>query len=103
MLASFESISDRNQAEALIGASIYIERQQLPETQDDEYYWSDLIGCDVVTEVGESLGQVDDLLETGANDVLVVGTHLIPFVIDEIVTEVNLQQRRISVRWQADY
>ncbi len=97
---------DRNAAERLKGQLIAVPRSQFPEQDEDEYYWSDLIGMTVVNEAGEPLGTVSNLLETGANDVLVVrgdsGEILIPFV-DAVVKLVDAAARIIRVDWSADY
>ncbi|OGS87641.1 MAG: ribosome maturation factor RimM [Gallionellales bacterium GWA2_59_43] len=97
---------DRNAAERLKGQLIAVPRSQLPEQDEDEYYWSDLIGMSVVNEAGEHLGVVANLLETGANDVLTVkgdsGEILIPFV-DSVVKQVDTANRIIRVDWSADY
>jgi len=106
VLAKLAGIETREQAAELIGTRIYIWPEQIPELDQDEYYWSDLIGMQVESTEAELFGQVEDMLETGANDVMVVKgdrERLIPFVIDDIVTEVDLANRRIVVDWQADY
>jgi 16S rRNA processing protein RimM len=85
---------------------IAVPRSQLPEQDEDEYYWSDLIGMSVVNEANEQLGTVSNLLETGANDVLSVkgesGEILIPFV-DAVIKQVDAANRTIRVDWSADY
>lgn len=97
---------DRNAAERLKGQLIAVPRSELPEQDEDEYYWSDLIGMSVVNEAGERLGTVANLLETGANDVLSVkgdsGEILIPFV-EAAIKKVDLQNKTILVDWSADY
>jgi len=106
VLAKLAGIESREAAAELIGNKIYIWPEQLPELEEDEYYWSDLIGMQVESLTAEALGQVDDMMETGANDVMVVKgdrERLIPFVLDDIVCEVDLANRRIVVDWQADY
>ena len=106
VVAQLDGIEDRNQAEALTGCRILIEAAQLPRLQEGEYYWSDLIGLAVENLQGEPLGVVDSMLETGADDVMVVSgdrERLIPFVIDDIVREVDLVGQRLIVDWQPDY
>ena len=69
------------------------------------YYWSDLIGLKVVHRDGTELGIIDEMLETGANDVMVVKgdkERLIPFVRDETVINVDLSERRVDVDWEWD-
>lgn len=85
---------------------IGVSRDQLPATAPGEYYWSELQGLEVITVEGESLGTVDHLLETGANDVLVVKgerERLIPFVMDQVVTEVDLEHGLIRVDWDKEF
>jgi 16S rRNA processing protein RimM len=106
VLAKLEGIEDRNQAEALTGCRLFIRQAQLPELEADEYYWSDLIGLQVETIDAEPLGEIVSMLETGADDVMVLRgerERLIPFVMDDIVTEVDLENRRIVVNWSPEY
>ena len=74
--------------------------------EDDEYYWHDLIGCDVLNEQEQTFGKVTALMETGAHDVLQVAengrTLFIPFV-EPYVVDVQLDRRRIVVMWQLDW
>lgn len=102
----FEGIEDRNQAFALRGHTIEIPREAFAPTEEGEYYWADLVGMSVVNQDGIILGQVKNLLETGANDVLVIegefGQKLIPFV-SQYVGEVDNQARSITVDWGLDY
>ncbi len=106
VLAKIAGIEERDAAAELVGSKIYIWPEQLPGLEQGEYYWSDLIGMQVESLQAETFGTVDDMLETGANDVMVVKgdrERLIPFVIGEIVRDVDLSERRIVVDWQADY
>jgi len=113
LVAHIRSVEDRDSAERLKGCDIAITRDQLPAAQPGEYYWVDLIGCQVVNLQGIELGVVDHLLETGANDVLVVleasqnGKHakerLIPFVMEEFVKTVDVEHKTIQVDWDADF
>jgi 16S rRNA processing protein RimM len=106
VIALLADCEDRDQALALLNCEIGVQRDQLPATEPGEYYWQDLLGLDVVTLQDELLGKVDHLLETGANDVLVVQgerEHLIPFVLERIVKRVDLQAGVIQVDWDKDY
>ena len=106
VLAKLEGIDDRTEAETLTGCQLFISRQQLPGLEAGEYYWSDLIGLTVETLQAEPLGVVSEMLETGADDVMVLQgerERLIPFVMDEIVREVDLGKRRLVVDWSPDY
>ncbi len=106
VIARLCGCEDRDQALALIDSEIGISREQLPPTAPGEYYWHQLIGLRVVNLRGEALGRVDSLLETGANDVLVVrgeDERLIPFAQPQIVRQVDLQAGVIQVDWEKDY
>lgn len=102
----FEGIADRNGAEALKGMLVGAPRESLPATDEDEYYWADLIGLNVVNVQDQPLGQVSKLLETGAHDVLVVQDgeqeRLLPFV-DHVVKSVDLAAGCIRVDWGPDW
>lgn len=105
LVAQLEGVTDREQARVLLGQSIAVPREQLPVLEADNYYWSELVGLRVLDREGESLGTVDRLFETGANDVLVVraptgGEILIPYT---AVLDVDLAQQQIRADWQADY
>jgi 16S rRNA processing protein RimM len=115
VVATAQEIADRTAAEGMKGARIFIARTSFPTAGDGEYYWIDLIGLDVVNREGEALGQVIDLLDTGAHSVLRLrrpdaadGTpsdqaeRLIPFV-GAYIDDVNLAARRITVDWGLDY
>lgn len=106
IIAKFEGCNDRDAAARMRGQDIAIRRDQLPKPEEGEYYWVDLVGLEVITLENISLGRVDHLLETGANDVMVVKgerERLIPYVPDHIVHEVNLQSGFIRVDWDPDF
>ena len=99
-------IADRDQAEALIGCEISVPADELPAAEDNEVYWRDLMGCDVVTASEQPLGTITDMMETGANDVMVVTgerERLIPFVWAEVVTDCDVAARRVVVDWDPDF
>jgi len=110
IVAQVEGVDDRDHAHSMIGQKIFIQRSQLPELPEGEYYWMQLIGLTVVTTQGELLGTVTSMLETGANDVFVVTDspennkqeRLIPHI-DEVVVEVDLTEQRLTVDWDKDY
>jgi len=105
LVAKLVGIDDRDAAYALRGQEISVTRSDLPPPQENEFYWSDLIGLKAVNHEGVELGRVDSLLETGAHDVLVVkGTreHLIPFVA-AFVGKVDVAGGTIEVDWGEDY
>ena len=106
MIARVEGCRDRDQAAPLVGSKLAIRRQQLPAPPPGSFYWADLVGLKVETTDGRPLGTVQRLLETGANDVLVVGEreqHLIPFVMGQYVIAVDLDGGRIVVDWDPDF
>jgi 16S rRNA processing protein RimM len=106
LVARLAGCDDREAAALLRGSEIAVPREYLPQTDDGEYYWADLIGLGVENIQHQPLGQVTGLLETGANDVLVVrqGEHerLIPFV-DQVVLEVDIDAGKIRVDWGLDW
>jgi len=106
ILAHFASCDDRDVARSLIGAEIAVHRSEMPDPGPDHYYWADLEGLAVRSIGGVDLGIVDHLLETGANDVLVVEgerERLIPYVRDVVVKNVDLEQGVILVDWDPEY
>jgi len=108
VIAKIEGIDDRNAAMQLVGQEIAIDETQIPPAGENEYYWRELIGCRVDNRQGMALGVVVDMMETGANDVLVVqagdgAQHLIPFTPGHAVIEVDIAAQRIEVDWQRDW
>jgi 16S rRNA processing protein RimM len=106
LIACFEGITDRDKALSLVGTEIAIKQQQLPATREGEFYWHHLINMQVVNEQNEILGVVTELLETGANDVLVVEAekqrYLIPYVQDVYIKDIDIEQGIMQVDWQSD-
>ncbi len=110
VVASAHDVPDRNAAEALRGARIFVARSSFPTPDPDEYYWVDLIGLEVVNREGVVLGSVSELMSTGPQAVLVIACEqdgkpaerMIPFV-SAFVDAVDLPARRITVDWQPDY
>lgn len=105
VIVRIDGCDDRDQAAGLVGSEIGVPREQLPETGTDQYYWSDLEGLRVIHRDGTELGKVAYLLETGANDVLVVKgetERLIPFVMDKVILGVDLAKGEIRVDWEWD-
>jgi 16S rRNA processing protein RimM len=103
LVATIEPPITREQAMALKGAEVLVDRAQFPPAEPDEYYWADLIGCTVSNPAGESLGQVLALDDNGAQAVLRLDSGiLIPFVA-AIVLEVVPAEKRILADWSADW
>ncbi len=113
VIARLQGCDDRNLAQLYTGYEIAINSSQLKQLNGiDEFYWRDLIGLKVVNRQGVVLGKVKHLLETGANDVLVVRSdstngehqeHLIPWSFEQVIISVNLEVSLIEVDWQEDW
>lgn len=111
LVVKLAGCDDRDQAQQYVGAEIAIYRNQLPETKDDEHYWSDLLGMQVVTVEGTDLGSVKEILETGSNDVLVVKKKvsgktvecLVPWLEGDVIIEINKNEKIITVDWDPDF
>ncbi len=110
VVAQADGVDDRNTAELLKNCRIFIARSAFPTAKKDEFYWVDLMGCDVINREGVEIGSVKDLISTGPNTVIVAERiiegkareTLIPFV-DAYVDAVSLAEKRITVDWQLDY
>ena len=118
LVVKLKGIDDRDAAMACKGKQIAVPRSQLPEPEDDAYYWSDLIGLRVKNKQAVDFGCIVDVFETGANDVIVVQAdetapdseqtkskpqeRLLPFVAD-VVLEVDLPNKTMLVDWDADF
>ena len=125
IIVKLQGINDRDAAFACKGKQIAVPRSQLPEPNENEYYWSDLIGLHVKNLQGVDLGVIYDILETGANDVLVVKSapvktaasdktsadkavkekpleRLLPFIAS-VVLEVDLKAKTMLVDWDPDF
>ncbi len=109
VVASARELADRDAAQALAGARVFVPRDSFPPTGQDEFYWVDLIGMAVRNRSGQRLGTVTDLIETGPHCVLCVQPEapgareiLIPFV-EAYVDHVDRAARTIDVDWEADF
>ena len=109
IVATVQDLDDRDLAESLKGARVFVPRTSFPTPDEGEFYWVDLIGLSVVNREQQELGAVVGLIETGPHCVLRVQPPatdadeiLIPFV-DAYVDAVEQAERRIRVDWQADY
>ncbi|MGI9304680.1 MAG: ribosome maturation factor RimM [Gammaproteobacteria bacterium] len=106
IVARLEGIDDRDAAAGLLGAQVQVDVAQFADLEEGEYYWAQLIGLRVVNRHGVELGVVEDLMETGANDVLVLGgeqERLIPFVSGRVIESVDIDAGVIYVDWEADF
>ena len=107
IVVKLEKIDDRNTAESLINSKIQILRSDLPKLPNDNYYWSDLVGLSVLNSEEKVIGKIESLIETGANDVMVINTAkdervLVPFVMHEIIKEVNIELNYIKIEWSIE-
>ncbi len=106
VVAQLDGVSDRDQAASLMGWDIFINPDQLPKVAKNEYYWSDLVGLAVETNFGIQLGTVDGLLETGANDVVIVKgerERAIPFLQGKTIINIDLDAGKMIVDWDPDF
>jgi len=115
IVVQIEGVTDRDQAQALIGYKVAIKTSQLKPLSANDYYWRDLEGLDVIDTKGQFLGKVSHLIETGANDVLVVTLPpekvkdqkikemMIPYLMDKVVKRVDLETKQLEVDWDDEY
>lgn len=112
LVAKLEGVDTPEEARLLAGAEILLSKAELPRLPEGDYYWSQLIGLTVVNLQGQVFGKVSSLLETGANDVLVVKAcsgsfdqqeRLIPWLLPDVICQVNLETAQIKVDWDADF
>ena len=107
VVASLAGLDDRDAANALYGATIAVERSALPKAKKGEFYWTDVLGSEVVSTTGARLGRLESLTSNGAQDVMVVvdgaTERLIPFVVGPIVIGVDKDSKRILVEWDAQW
>jgi 16S rRNA processing protein RimM len=111
LVAKLKGLDDRDEARLLAGYEICISRSLLPDLTEDEYYWYQLQGLKVIDQLGQLLGTIDHLLETGANDVMVVKPcqgslddreRLLPYTA-QCVLAVDLGVGEMRVEWDADF
>jgi len=113
LIVKVDGIDDRDIAQALVGSEIFVNETALPELPEGDFYWRDLIGMSVITTKGYDLGVVTDMMETGANDVLVVKANLndgfgkkerlIPYLIEQVVESVSAENKQICVDWDPGF
>lgn len=111
IVAQFEQVPDRNVAEMMNGVTIWVDRDVLPEPEEDEYYWSELVGMHVINEQDECLGDITEMFETGAHAIMRVAAtsnsldgeeRLIPWH-KQTVISVDVAANTVRVDWQNDY
>ena len=112
LLVHFKGFDDPESSQQLVGAELWIGADLMPELEEGNYYWHQLQDMEIVNLQQEVLGQVSKLLETGANDVLVVSPtaqsidnreRLIPYLKDKVIKNVDIDANRIQVDWEASY
>ena len=113
VVALLDGIETREQAQILTNCEIAILPEQRKDLPGDEFDWRDLIGCEVVNTTGYNMGVVDQIVETGSNDVLLVKANakdsfgkverMIPFVPEQFIKTVDLQGKQILVDWDPDF
>lgn len=99
-LLSFKGVTEHSQAQALIGAELFIPKEELPELDEGAYYWVDLIGIAVFTKENEYLGRIESIIETGSNDVYVVKgdkTEVLIPALESVVKNIDLENKRMLV------
>ncbi|MBW7972787.1 ribosome maturation factor RimM [Bradyrhizobium sp. BR 10289] len=101
LVATFKNVTTRDEAERLNGTELYVARDKLPATDEDEYYHTDLIGLDAVTTEGDALGRVLAIHNFGAGDIIEIAplrgaTMLLPFS-NAVVPEVDLKGGRVVI------
>lgn len=111
LVAKLKGLDDREVARTFAGFDICVPREQLPDLNDGEFYWYQLVGLKVIDLQGQLLGRIDHLLETGANDVMVVKPcpgslddreRLLPYT-EQCVQQIDLAAAEMRVDWDADF
>ncbi|MFT5235469.1 MAG: 16S rRNA processing protein RimM [Shewanella sp.] len=113
VVALLEGVETRDQSQMLTNCEIAVTAEQMQDLPEDEFYWRDLIGCEVINTKGYKMGKVQEIVETGSNDVLLVKANakdgfgkaerMIPFVTEQFIIEVNLAEKQILVDWDPDF
>ena len=109
LVAKLIGVDDRDDAEGIKNLEISIKAAMLPELDDSDVYWRELVGMQVVTDKGYNLGVIKELFETGANDVLLVKANLndafgqkermVPYLLDQVIKQVDRQANTVTVDW----
>ncbi len=107
ILIKLSGVDSPEMASTYVNAKIGVPRKNLPTPDEDEYYWTDLEGMSVKNKSGVCFGMVSHVMETGANDVLVIQNEakeetLIPFI-EHYILDVDNDQNKILVDWETDY
>ncbi len=108
VIAKLAGIDDRDSAVGLLDNKIWVDANELPELAADEYYWYQLVGLQVIDTANRVLGEITSLFETGANDVMVVqaedgSEHLLPYVMQQVIKEIDLVNNKMIVDWDVEF
>ncbi|MGI8490967.1 ribosome maturation factor RimM [Pectobacterium sp. S5] len=113
LIIKVKGADDRDAANLLTNCEIVVDSSQLPDLGEGDYYWKDLIGCQVVTVAGYELGKIIDMMETGSNDVMVIKANLkdafgvkerlVPFLTEQVVKRVDLSAHTVEVDWDPGF
>lgn len=113
IVAHLDGVDDMDKAQSLTNCEIAIYPEQMSKLPENEFYWRDLIGCEVINTNGYNMGKVEQIVETGSNDVLLVkanvkdafgkGERMIPFVTEQFITNVDISAKQILVEWDPDF
>jgi 16S rRNA processing protein RimM len=99
-LIAFKGVTNREQAQALIGGELFIEESELPELNKDTYYWFELIGLEVYSTKEDYLGRITSIFPTGSNDVYIVKDREIEILVpalESVVIDIDLDNKRMRV------
>ncbi|MFT6344855.1 MAG: 16S rRNA processing protein RimM [Paraglaciecola sp.] len=109
LVAKLVGVDNRDDAEGIKNLEISIKAEMLPELDDSDVYWRELVGMQVVTDKGYNLGVIKELFETGANDVLLVKANLndafgqkermVPYLLEQVIKQVDRQAKTVTVDW----
>lgn len=112
LIARVNDCHDRDLAKVFTARDIYVPKTALPQLDANEYYWSQLLGLTVINLDGQVLGHIAQMLETGANDVMVVRPtaasidsreRLLPYLPEQVIRQIDLAAATIEVDWDADF
>ena len=112
LIVHFSGYDTPEVAKKLIGLKVVVSSNYLPELEEGDYYWHELEGMEVLNQNGVNFGEIAHLMETGANDVLVVKPgrgsvddreRLIPYLKGSVITNIDFMNRKIIVDWEIDF
>jgi len=113
LIIKIKSINNRENASQLANLKIVVDMLRFPTLSDGEYYWKDLIGCQVVTTFGYQLGKIINIIETGSNDVIIVKANpkdafgikkrLIPYLNGQVIKQVDIVTQLVEVDWEPHF